>query len=476
MLFNSIDFLLFFIVFFSCYWLSVNNIKLQNIILLIGSYVFYSFTDWRFLLLLISISAFNYFLALRIERANNYKRLLMYIGLAQGLGILAFFKYFNFFITSLNDVFYTVNINCNLKTLNILIPLGISFFTFRTISYVLDVYNENIKATKDWIVFFNYISFFPSILSGPIDKVNLLVPQIETKRSFNYNDATNGMRQILWGLFKKIVIADNCSIFVNDTFDNFSQHSGSTLLLGAFFFSIQLYADFSGYSDMAIGFSRLIGFKITKNFNFPFFSQNIAEFWRKWHISLTSWLTEYVFSPLNFKFRHLGKRGLVFAIVINFILCGIWHGANWTYVIFGFIHGCAFIPMIINNKLYRKEKKESIRSLLTFKELINMISIFTFVTFTFIFFRSDNITHALLFLSNIFSETFFLIPETPSFWVILLVIIFSLFEWYGRQGDYVLDSILASCNKALRWTAYLFFVILILYYAGAEKTFLYFQF
>ena len=175
MLFNSIDFLLFFIVFFSCYWFSVNNIKLQNIILLIGSYVFYSFTDWRFLLLLISISAFNYFLALRIERANNYKRLLMYIGLAQGLGILAFFKYFNFFITSLNDVFYTVNINCNLKTLNILIPLGISFFTFRTISYVLDVYNENIKATKDWIVFFNYISFFPSILSGPIDKVNLLV-------------------------------------------------------------------------------------------------------------------------------------------------------------------------------------------------------------------------------------------------------------------------------------------------------------
>ena len=324
--------------------------------------------------------------------------------------------------------------------------------------------------------FFNYISFFPSILSGPIDKVNLLVPQIEAKRSFNYNDATNGMRQILWGLFKKIVIADNCSIFVNDTFDNFSQHSGSTLLLGAFFFSIQLYADFSGYSDMAIGFSRLIGFKITKNFNFPFFSQNIAEFWRKWHISLTSWLTEYVFSPLNFKFRHLGKRGLVFAILINFILCGIWHGANWTYVIFGFIHGCAFIPMIINNKLYRKEKKESIRSLLTFKELINMISIFTFVTFTFIFFRSDNITHALLFLSNIFSVTFFLIPETPSFWVILLVIIFSLLELYGRQGDYVLDIILNYCNKALRWTLYLFFVVLILYYAGAEKTFLYFQF
>ena len=204
MLFNSFDFLIFFSVFFVCYWFSVKNIKLQNIILLIGSYVFYSFTDWRFLLLLISVSTFNYFLGLNIEKAIKYKRLLMYIGLAQGLGILAFFKYFNFFITSLNDIFYTVNINSNFKTLNILIPLGISFFTFRTISYVLDVYNEKIKATKDWIVFFNYISFFPSILSGPIDKVNLLVPQIETKRSFNYNDATNGMRQILWGMFKKL--------------------------------------------------------------------------------------------------------------------------------------------------------------------------------------------------------------------------------------------------------------------------------
>ena len=476
MLFNSFDFLIFFSVFFVCYWFSVKNIKLQNIILLIGSYVFYSFTDWRFLLLLISVSTFNYFLGLNIEKAIKYKRLLMYIGLAQGLGILAFFKYFNFFITSLNDIFYTVNINSNFKTLNILIPLGISFFTFRTISYVLDVYNEKIKATKDWIVFFNYISFFPSILSGPIDKVNLLVPQIETKRSFNYNDATNGMRQILWGMFKKIVIADNCSIFVNDTFDNFSQHSGSTLLLGAFFFSFQLYADFSGYSDMAIGFSRLIGFKITKNFNFPFFSQNIAEFWRKWHISLTSWLTEYLFSPLNFKFRHLGKRGLVFAILINFTVCGIWHGANWTYVIFGFIHGCAFIPLIINNKLNQKEKKESNRLFFTFKQLIKMISVFTFVTFTFIFFRSDNITHALLFLSKIFSDSFFLIPETPSFKLILLVIIFSLLEWYGRQGDYVLDSILTSYNKALRWGAYLFFVVLILYYAVVEKTFLYFQF
>ena len=284
------------------------------------------------------------------------------------------------------------------------------------------------------------------------------------------------MRQILWGMFKKIVIADNCSIFVNDTFDNFSQHSGSTLLLGAFFFSFQLYADFSGYSDMAIGFSRLIGFKITKNFNFPFFSQNIAEFWRKWHISLTSWLTEYVFSPLNFKFRHLGKRGLVFAIVINFILCGIWHGANWTYVIFGFIHGCAYIPMIINNKLNQKEKKETNSLFFTFKQFIKMISVFNFVKFTFIFFRSDNITHALLFLSKIFSDSFFLIPETPSFKLILLVIIFSLLEWYGRQGDYVLDSILTSYNKALRWVAYLFFVVLILYYAVVEKTFLYFQF
>jgi len=477
MLFNSITFLIFFTIFFLIYWFVANrNVKIQNLILLLGSYVFYSFTDWRFLSFLIGISALNYLLGVYIEQATKYKRFLMYIGLLQGIGGLAFFKYYNFFITSFNDVFHSLNVNLNLQTLNILIPLGISFFTFRTISYVLDVYNENIKATKDWVVFFNYVSFFPSILSGPIDKAILLVPQLEKKRAFNYNQATNGMRQILWGLFKKVVIADNCSVFVNEIFNNYTDYSGATLLLGAFFFTFQLYADFSGYSDMAIGFSRLLGFNITKNFDFPFFSQNIAEFWRKWHISLTSWLTEYVFTPLSFNFRNLGKLGLIIAIIINFTICGIWHGANWTYVLFGILHGCFFIPLILNGTLNRKKKIAEGKRYPSIREFINMLSLFTLVTLTFILFRSENIGHAILYISDIFSYSLFLIPEIPSIKLIFLVIIFIFFEWLGRECEYAIENIFILYERSVRWMIYTIFVVLILYYAGAEQPFLYFQF
>jgi len=477
MLFNSSTFLTFFTIFFLIYWFLANrNVKFQNLILLLGSYVFYSFTDWRFLSFLIGVSALNYLLGVYIEQATKYKRFLMYIGLLQGIGGLAFFKYFNFFITSFNDVFHSLNVNLNLQTLNILIPLGISFFTFRTISYVLDVYNENIKATKDWVVFFNYVSFFPSILSGPIDKAILLVPQLEKKRVFNYHQATNGMRQILWGLFKKVVIADNCSVFVNEIFNSYTDYSGATLLLGAFFFTFQLYADFSGYSDMAIGFSRLLGFNITKNFDFPFFSQNIAEFWRKWHISLTSWLTEYVFTPLSFNFRNLGKLGLIIAIIINFVICGVWHGANWTYVLFGLLHGCFFIPLILNGTLNRKRKIAEGKRYPSIREFINMLSLFTLITLTFILFRSENIVHAILYISEIFSESLFLIPEVPSIKVILLVLIFIFFEWLGREGEYAIENVFTKYKWGVRWVLYTIFVILILYYAGAEQPFLYFQF
>ena len=477
MLFNSLDFLIFFTIFFVLYWLFANkNIKHQNLLLLFSSYVFYSFTDYRFLLYLVGVSLLNYVLGISIEKSSNYKKTLMYIGVIQGIAGLVFFKYFNFFIDSFNNLFYTLNINLNLETLNILIPLGISFFTFRTISYVLDVYNENIKATKDWLVFFNYVAFFPSILSGPIDKSKLFVPQLEKNRIFNYKEASSGIRQILWGLFKKVVVADNCLFFVNEIFDNNTDYSGATLLVGAIFFSFQLYADFSGYSDMAIGVSRVLGFNISKNFDFPFFSQNIAEFWRKWHISLTSWLTEYVFTPLNFSLRKLGKTGLIISILINFTICGIWHGANWTYIIFGFLHGCLFIPLILNETLNKHNKLAQKKNLPSFKELVNMLSIFFTVTLTFIVFRSENISHTLIYFSEIFSSSLFLIPETPSIKVILFVSILILLEWYGRKDEYAIEKIFLAYKKSLRWFIYLVFVLLILYYAGEEKTFYYFQF
>jgi alginate O-acetyltransferase complex protein AlgI len=482
MLFNSITFLIFFTPFFVLYWFVFNkNVKQQNAILLLGSYVFYVWADWRFSFFLIGVSALNYFLGIYIEKETKYKRLLLYIGLLQGIGGLAFFKYYNFFIDSFNDGFHLVGINANLQTLNIIIPLGISFFTFRTISYIIDVDKGKIEATKDWIVFFNYVSFFPSILSGPIDKAKSFVPQLEKKRIFDYANAADGMRQILWGLFKKVVIADNCATTVSQIFDNYQTMSGSTLLFGAFLYTFQIYADFSGYSDMAIGFSRLIGFNVTKNFDFPLFSQNIAEFWRKWHISLTSWLTEYVFTPLSISFRDYDKLGLIFAIVINFTICGIWHGANWTYVLFGFLHGCYFIPLILKGTMNKKKKIAKGSLLPSFNELINVLLTFTLVMLTFILFRAATIQQAFHYMLRIASPSLFSLPQfygmVKAVTTLVLIGIFVATEWKGREEQYAIAAIGMKWSRPLRWVFYSGIIFLIGMYMQTEETpFIYVQF
>jgi len=489
MIFNSIAFLIFFIIFFILYWLVFNkNLKLQNLLILTGSYVFYAWADWRFLPFLIGVSVLNFFLGIYIEKAINlkYKRLLLYVGLLQGIGGLAFFKYYNFFITSFNDAFHSLSINLNLQTLNIIIPLGISFFTFRTISYVLDVDKGKIEASKDWVVFFTYVSFFPSLLSGPIDKAKTLVPQLEKKRVFNYDQTKDGLRQILWGLFKKVVIADNCAEYANTIFNNSANYTGATLLIGALFFTFQLYCDFSGYSDMAIGFSRLIGFNITKNFDFPFFAQNIAEFWRKWHISLTSWLTEYVFTPLNIAFRDYGKMGVILAIIINITIMGVWHGANWNYVLFGFLHGCYFIPLILSGTMNKKKKIAKNKLLPSFREFINVMGTFTLVMLTFIIFRAGTIRHAFTYLSKIFLTLFTKTSVVEGwnfvYWKIgfalpLLLIFFLFIEWIGREQHYAMAHLGLKWHKLIRWAMYYSIILLILYYIdGPEKQFIYFQF
>lgn len=326
------------------------NLKVQNVILLLGSYIFYAWLNWKFLLLLIISSAVSYVLGLSISKTTNEKKknLLLYLAVFQSLGILFFFKYFNFFITSIVDLLNVFHLNPNIQTLKIILPFGISFYTLKLISYVLDVYNEKIEPTNDWFVFFNYVSFFPCLLAGPIDRADNFIPQLEKSRQFSYAQSVDGFRQILWGLFKKIVIADSCASITGQLFDNYQNYPGSSLLLGAFLYIVQIYADFSGYSDMAIGISKLLGFSIPNNFNYPFFAQNIAEFWQRWHISLTSWMTEYVYSPLSFIFRRYAKNGIILSIIINFILVGLWHGSNWTFVIFGLLHGLYFIPLILN--------------------------------------------------------------------------------------------------------------------------------
>lgn len=481
MIFNSVAFFLFFIVFFILYWfIFCKNIKYQNTLVLIGSYFFYAWWDWRFLFLLIFSSLINYLIGIYIEETENEKKrkVLFYLGLIQGLGGLLFFKYYNFFVESLVNSFSSIGVNLNLKTLQLILPLGISFYTFRTISYLIDVYHNKIQAVKDGIVFFTYVAFFPSLLSGPIDKARDFVPQLESKRKFKYTQAVDGLRQILWGLFKKVVIANNCAILVDKIFDNYSTLPASTLAIGSFLYCIQLYADFSGYSDMAIGIGKLLGFKITKNFNFPFFSENIAEYWRKWHISLTSWVTEYVYTPLSFIFRDYGKWGLILAIIINFLLIGLWHGANWTFVMFGLVHGILFIPLIIADKLNRKPKtvKSKYSKAVAYA---NMIKTFIIVMLSMIILRVETISDAFLFYKNLFSKSLLSAPSID-FTALIIALSFTLFmllvEWLNKAEDHGLQLKYIK-NTYLRWIIYFSIVILIVLVGQFDvNQFLYFKF
>jgi len=480
MLFTSLPFVCFFVIFFLLYWYVFSgNLKLQNVLILTGSYVFYAWWDWRFLFLLIGSSALNYILGIYIDKSKNEKQrsLLLWIGLVQGLGCLLFFKYFNFFIKSFISAFGAFNVKADIYTLNIILPLGISFYTFRTISYLLDLKSGKIKPATDWVVFFSYVAFFPSLLSGPIDRPKTLIPQLEKKRVFDYSQASDGMRQILWGLFKKIVIADNCSLFNAGIFDHYKTLSASSLLFGAFLFTIQVYADFSGYSDMAIGLANLLGFKITRNFNYPFFAQNIADFWRRWHISLTSWLTDYVFMPLSVYFRDYGKSGLILAILINFTLIGAWHGANWTFVFFGFLNGCFYIPLVLRGTLNKKKKAGGQSAL---KAFANMAGMFILLMFTFLIFRADSLSQAFDYYGKLFSSSLFsgfVITEKLNTAVILLCIaIMLLAEWLQRDKQHALqiDAIKIFPVRALIYFGLIF--VILSFNATKNADFIYFKF
>ncbi len=483
MLFISATFVLFFIVFFLLYWYVFNrNLKLQNLLILAGSYLFYAWWDWRFLFLLIGCSLLNYFLGIGIAKSNNeqHKRFLLWMGVLQGLGCLLFFKYYNFFIKSFISAVAAFNIKPDIHTLNIILPLGISFYTFKTLSYLLDIKSGKIKPTYDWVVFFSYIAFFPCVLSGPIDRPKTLIPQLEKKREFDYNQASDGMRQILWGLFKKIVIADNCASFADPIFAHYSTLPASSLLFGAFLFTIQVYADFSGYSDMAIGLSSLLGFKINLNFDSPFFAQNIADFWRRWHISLTSWLTDYIFTPLSIYFRDYGKAGLILAILLNFTLIGIWHGANWTFVLFGFINGLYFIPLILRGTINKKKKADKDGLLPSLSVFLNIAATFLLVMFTFVLFRADSVSQAFDYYRRLFSMSIFssfeVTEKVNAITTLIAIFIMLAAEWLQRAKEHPLQIDFIK-GFALRATIYFALIGYILSFSAIKNAdFIYFKF
>jgi D-alanyl-lipoteichoic acid acyltransferase DltB (MBOAT superfamily) len=478
MLFNSIDFAIFLPTVFTLYWLiSSKNVKAQNILLLVASYVFYGLWDWRFLSLIMFSSFVDYFVGQSLSKNTvpKKRKILLWISLVVNLGFLGVFKYYNFFIDSFVDVFTLFGSQIEPSRLDIVLPVGISFYTFQTLSYSIDVYKRKLEPTKDIISFFAFVSFFPQLVAGPIERATNLLPQFFNRRKFVYNNAVDGMRQILWGLFKKIVIADNAAFYANEIFNNSGDYSGGTLVLGAVFFSLQIYGDFSGYSDIAIGTSRLFGFNLMKNFNFPYFSRDIAEFWRRWHISLSTWFRDYLYIPLG------GSKGgnlmRIRNIFVIFIVSGFWHGANWTFIFWGFLNALYFLPlMLLNKNRVNTDHVAKGRIIPSFKDIFQVLITFSLTTFAWIFFRAENLSHAFSYIAGIFNNS--LTNESVAFskMTIILCLIFIFIEWIQRTKEHALELDDKKMPRILRWSIYFILMLIILQFNGDQQEFIYFQF
>lgn len=481
MLFNSILFFIFFIVVFILYWFVFNKeSKKQNLFLLIASYFFYSCWDWRFVFLLAFSTFLDYFSGFKIETANTQRarKAWLIISISINLGFLGFFKYYNFFVTSFASLLEQMGFTPHYATLKIILPIGISFYTFHGLSYVLDIYNRKIKASTNSVNYALFVSFFPLLVAGPIERATHLLPQVEKPRSFDYGKAIDGLRQILWGLFKKMVIADTCAEFANKIFDNPTAYSGSTLVLGAIFFTFQIYGDFSGYSDIALGTARLLGFELLQNFKFPYFSRDIAEFWRRWHISLSSWFKDYLYIPLG------GSKGGNWSRIRNtfiiFLLSGFWHGANWTFIVWGGLNALFIMPSIIfnTNRKHLNIIAEG-RLFPGFRELLSMLITFGVTVFIWIFFRASSLHNAFVYIKGIFSLSIFRKPEpdTYSNVIILLIGLFMLVEWLGREKKHALENFLPTQPSIIRWVCYAMIIFLIIMFTPTSETpFIYFQF
>ena len=487
MLFNSIEFAIFLPIVFILYWFVTNkSLKLQNILLLVSSYVFYGWWDWRFLSLIIFSSFVDYFVGVSLGKTEipHKRKVLLWISIFVNLGFLGFFKYYNFFAESFVDAFTLFGKHIDVSRLNIILPVGISFYTFQTLSYSIDVYRRKLEPTKDYIAFFAFVSFFPQLVAGPIERATNLLPQFYKKRQFEYDKAIDGLRQILWGLFKKIVIADNAAMYANDIFNNYEDYSGSTLLLGAIFFAFQIYGDFSGYSDIAIGTSRLFGFNLKQNFAFPYFSRDIAEFWRRWHISLSTWFRDYLYIPLG------GSRGGSWMKVRNtfiiFVVSGFWHGANWTFLAWGFINALYFLPLLLlkKNRINTDVVAQG-RIFPNLKELFQISTTFFITLIAWVFFRSNSIQDAFSYLSRMFSLNFFkdvvldlkkISIGADIIYFIIIILFFILIEWLQRNYKHALYLTNVVNKRFYRWTIYYFIGIMIIWFGGKQQIFIYFQF
>lgn len=486
MLFNSIDFFVFLLIVFIAYWLLKGSKKtiLQNILIVITSYIFYGWWDWRFLILIFLSTCVDYFAARGIFKFEKkaYKKLFLSLSLVFNIGMLFLFKYYNFFILEFSNLLTQFGFSPNVKTLSIILPVGISFYTFQTLSYTIDVYKERLVPTDNFINLMAYVSFFPQLVAGPIERATHLLPQFSVERKFDFNIAKNGMRLILFGLFKKVVIADNAAIHVDYIFSNYNDFSFAVLALGAVLFAFQIYGDFSGYSDIAIGVAKLLGFDLMKNFNYPYFSRDIAEFWRRWHISLSTWFRDYLYIPLG------GSRGSKFNkvrnVLIIFLVSGFWHGANWTFLVWGGLNALYFLPLLLRNKnRVHLNFEKDLNWINKIKDLGKIVFTFSLTCFAWIFFRSENINNAFSYLKRAFSTVIhgksyqeiytYIIQGNKIIFFTLPILL--MFEWFQKDKDNPLE--IDNFSAYLRWATYLFIFFLIWFLGRFDyQEFIYFQF
>ena len=482
MLFNSFGFAIFLPVVFILYWFATNgNIKRQNALLLLASYFFYGCWEWRFLCLLLFSTFLDYTLGKKIQDSPSLlkKRFWLWVSVGVNLGILGLFKYFHFFVQSFALLISSFGFNTHFNSLQFIVPVGISFYTFHGLSYVLDIYRNKITPERSILNYAVFVSFFPLLVAGPIERATHLLPQIIKKREFDYLKAVDGLRQILWGLFKKILIADNCAEYVNVIFNDSANMNGSTLLLGALFFAFQIYGDFSGYSDIAIGTARLFGIELLRNFAFPYFSRDMAEFWRRWHISLSSWFKDYVYIPLG------GSKGGIWMRIRNvfivFTLSALWHGAKWTFVVWGLLNALFILPLIVlntnRNNLEIVAKGENFP---TVKAFFQISFTFCLTTFAWIFVRANDLEQAFSIISQICSKSLLTIPYFPGIGAARLTVVLVFFllivEWIGREDQYAIKNIGLQWNRFSRWIFYYLLILLIFNFSGPKQQFIYFQF
>ena len=478
MLFNSVEFVFFLPIVFLLYWYVFRKLQIQNLFVVIASYVFYGWWNWTFLLLIAFTSFCSYVSGILIEREfkrnGRYAKIYAIANICINLLILGIYKYYDFFASSLAEAFNGIGINVHVESLGLILPVGISFYTFQALSYTIDVYRHKLQPTHNLIEFFAFISFFPQLVAGPIERATNLLPQFQKSRIFKYEDAVDGTRQILWGLFKKMVIADNCAIVVNATFDDYQQLGCLSLIYGVFMFTFQIYGDFSGYSDIAIGTAKLFGIKLTRNFNYPYFSRSIPEFWRRWHISLNTWFIDYIYIPLG------GSRCSRWKVIRNtivvFFVSGLWHGANWTFICWGLYHGCLFMPYLLLKKKTKFDTDVAYNGMFpSIKEAFQMLTTFVLAMFGWLIFRAQSMGDLFNYVGRIFSvhsmgvEYF---DKKTTFLIFVLLV----FEWIHRKKQYGFQLDVNRVNTISRYCLYIVLMFLILLLSGKTTQFIYFQF